>query len=83
MSFYSYPNRTVCEMLNEMRKMHETRNYAGLLSLIEEVQLAVNRMEAGLGDKRDCSEWAALRSKLKREILKLRATRDKLMPDEE
>ena len=48
-----YPNRTVCEVLKEMRKLDQTRNYAGLEGLIEETQSMVNRMEAALMDKSD------------------------------
>lgn len=71
-------NRTLCDVLDEMRKCHETRNYAGLMALVEEAQSKANRMEAGLGDKKDLlkmeEEWHTLR----KEIKKLRKERDKL-----
>ena len=47
------PNRTLCGVLDEMRKAHETHNYSYILGLIEEVQSMGNRMEAGLYDKGD------------------------------
>jgi hypothetical protein len=46
-------NRTVCSVLEEMRKCHETRNYTYLIGLIEEAQSMVNRMEAALWDQKD------------------------------
>ena len=61
-------NRYVCEVLDEIRKCHETRNYAILLSLIEEVQTMVNRMEAGLSDASDLKKLAEDRSELKAEV---------------
>lgn len=74
MSMY-FPNRTLCDVLAEMRKCHETRNFAPLLGLIEEAQTFGNRMEAGLGDKRDLlqineelSELRGKRKELKRKV---------------
>lgn len=71
-------NRTLCDVLDEMRKCHETRNYAGLMALVEEAQSKANRMESGLADKKDLvameEEWHSLR----KEIKKLRKKRDKL-----
>ena len=62
-------NRTLCDVLEEMRKCHETRNYASLLALVEEAQSMANRMESGLADKKDLikmnEEWSELRKKLK------------------
>lgn len=49
-------NRTLCDVLSEMRDCHKTRNYAILLSLIEEAQSMGNRMEAGLADVSDLRE---------------------------
>ena len=71
-------NRTLCDILDEMRKCHETRNYAGLMSLVEEAQSVANRMEAGLGDKKDLIKMNEEWHKLKKEIKKLRKKRDKL-----
>jgi len=49
----TYLNRTLCDVLEEMRKCHETRNYSYLSGLIEEVQSMGNRMEAALSDGHD------------------------------
>ena len=46
-------NRYMCDVLTEMRTCTETSNYAYLPSLIEEVQVMANRMEASLYDKND------------------------------
>ena len=75
---WSGTNRYVCDVLKEMRKLTETNNYSSLPSLIEEVQICVNRMEAGLEDKGDLRELAEERTKVKKEISKLRKKRDKL-----
>lgn len=63
-----YPNRTLCAVLDEMRKLNETRNYAPLLSLIEEAQVMGNRMEAGLSDIKDHKSLLEDISKLKKEL---------------
>jgi hypothetical protein len=64
-----FVNRTLCEVLEEMRKCFETRNFAPLLGLIEEAQSMGNRMEAAISDKKDIAkmqvEWHELRDKLK------------------
>ena len=46
-------SRTACEVLEEIRKLDETKNYSYLLGLIEELQSMCNRMEAGLSRKRN------------------------------
>ncbi len=68
---HCYPNRTVCEVLDELRKCNETRNYAYMLSLVEEVQSLANKMEASLSDKGDVKSWTEERAKLKKEIREL------------
>lgn len=68
MSHYYYPNRTLCSVLEEMRKRYETRNFADLLGLIEEAQSAANRMEAGLSDTKDIRKLVETRSKLRKEV---------------
>lgn len=52
-----YLNRTLCDVLEEMRKCCITSNYSYLPGLIEEAQSMGNRMEAGLGEKRDLAQW--------------------------
>jgi hypothetical protein len=63
------PNRYLCDVLEEMRKCHKTRNFAPLLGLIEEAQTLANRMEAGLGERRDYQRW---HDKVKEEKAELR-----------
>jgi len=65
-------NRTVCEVLSEMRKAHETHNYSYMLGLIEEVQSMANRMEARLQDQNDEESLRESIKRLKKEKDKLR-----------
>lgn len=76
--FYSYPNRVICNVFEDMRRCHKTRNYAALLAYIEEAQSFANRMEAALSDKKDVEKWTELRDRLKKEIRALRAEKNKL-----
>jgi len=66
------PSRYICDVLTEMRKCIKTLNFSYMESLIEEAQVLANRMEAGLGTKRDI-EWReeTLRD-LKKEIKELK-----------
>jgi hypothetical protein len=66
--FSMYPNRTLCDVLREMRQCHETRNYSYLLGLIEEAQSMGNRMEAGLEDVKDVRSMLERKRELKKEI---------------
>jgi len=61
-------NRVACDVLEEMRVCNKTRNYAPLLSLIEEMQVMANRMEAGLSDLKDAESLRKDISKLKKEL---------------
>jgi len=78
--FYSlgYPNRTLCEILDEMRACFKCYNFASMLSLIEEIQIIGNRMEAGLGDKKDMKEMSEHRSKMNSELEQLQKEIDEL-----
>lgn len=80
--FYSYPNRTLCDVLSDMRKAYEVRNFSGLLAMIEEVQYLGNRMESAIGDIRDIREFSRKRAELKEEIKKLVETRKSLSTKE-
>lgn len=45
--FYTYPNRTLCSVLDDMRKCHETRNYSYLRDLVMEAyELTMRMMDA-------------------------------------
>jgi len=73
--YYShYPDRYVCSVIDEMRKCHETRNYAILPSLIEEMQTMVNRMEAGLSEQKSMN-------KLSEDFKKLRVEYNELVTE--
>jgi len=66
-------NRSLCDVLEEMRKCFETRNFAPLLGLIEEAQSMGNRMEAGVSDKKDLAKLQAEWHELRYKIIELRA----------
>jgi hypothetical protein len=44
----SWPARTICGCLDDMRNCYKTYNFQAIASLIEEVQMLANRMEAHL-----------------------------------
>ena len=61
-----YLNRTLCDVLQEMRVCNRVRNYSILTSLIEEAQIMGNRMESKLYERKNYYELCAiLRKKLK------------------
>ena len=64
------PNRTLCNVLDEMRKANKTRNYSSLLGLIEEAQSMGNRMESALYDKVDVVAYTDKKRQLKRQLRK-------------
>ena len=70
--------RYLCDVLEEMRKCHESRNYAHLLGLIEEGQTYANRMEEGLGQKKSYEKWYKERKKIEAEVKELKHERDVL-----
>jgi hypothetical protein len=76
-----WPNRTICDVLEEMRKAVSTLNFSYMSGLIEEAQSLANRMEAGLGDKNDVANYTLERRKLKAEIKQLRAEKERLQLD--
>ena len=55
----SWPARTICACLEDMRSAFKTYNFSNIASLIEEVQMLANRMEAHIetehsyNDRRD------------------------------
>lgn len=56
------PNRTLCDVLEAMRKCYETRNFSYLGGLVEEAQDMGNRMESSLYDK---SDYRRIQKKIK------------------
>lgn len=65
------PNRTLCDVLKEIRTCYETRSFSSLLGLVEEVQTLANRMEAALWDQGDLEYARDELSELKKEKKKL------------
>lgn len=74
----STPNRTICDVLREMRTCHKTRNYGYLLGLIEEAQTLANRMEAALWDQNDIEYARKQHKKIKAEVEELERKKDEL-----
>ena len=70
MSYYGL-NRTLCAVLEEMRKLDDTKNYSILKSLIEEAQVMANRMEAALYDVKDIKKLYEDRKALRDQVKKL------------
>ena len=46
-------NRTLCDVLEEMRLCVKTLNFASMLGMIEEAQYMGNRMESAIEDQKD------------------------------
>ena len=67
-----YVCRTLCSVLEEMRRCHETRNFAPLHGLIEEAQTYGNRMEAKLSDVQEYESLKKRYKKLKEEVDQLK-----------
>lgn len=76
-------NRTLCDVLEEMRKCNETRNFSPILGLIEEAQIMGNKMEAGLSDQKDLFRIRDELSELKDKLNELKKERSKLKPSED
>lgn len=64
-------NRYLCDVLEDMRKCNETRNFAPLMSLIEEAQILGRRMEAALEDVADLESLHDKIKEAKKELTKL------------
>lgn len=73
-------SRTMCEVLDEIRKLDETRNYSPLAGLIEELQSMANRMEAALGTTKDLTKLEAEKSALKKAVKDLQKQEKALSP---
>lgn len=76
--FMSFPNRTLCDVLKEMRTCNETRNYSYLLGLIEEAQHMGYRMEAALFDQKDLYKAKKELDKVSKELKALRKEKESL-----
>ena len=80
--FNEYLNRTLCDVLDEMRTCFKTYNFAPMLALIEEAQMMGNKMEAGLNDRHDIEKLEVRKEGLVKEIRELREKRKALSGDE-
>lgn len=82
MGYYDFPNRTLCSVLEDMRDCLKTLNFAVIGSLIEEVQVIGNRMEAALYDQKDFKKAEKHYKDLKLEIKKLEEAKEELKSTE-
>ena len=71
-------NRTVCDVLTEMRTMDTKRNYSMINSHIEEIQVLANRMESKLYEYKEVRQGNDHIKKLKAEIKELETKREQL-----
>jgi len=78
-----YSTRYLCDILTDMRKMHETHNYSYMSGLIEELQYRANRMEKAIEDLNDIKYQENRRTELKAEIKVLRAKKRELKTEVE
>lgn len=69
----TFPNRTLCDVIDEARKCHETRNYSYLKGLLEEIQYLGNVMEAGLRDKKEVKDARETLKEAKEELNQIKA----------
>lgn len=62
-------DRYVCSVLDEIRELDKTKRYDRLLGMVEEVQTAVNRMEARLSRYNSQKwKWKQSRKKLQTKL---------------
>lgn len=73
--------RLLCDVLEEMRKCDKTKNFAPFAGLIEEVQILGNRMETGLGAKKDLEYYEKEVKDIGKIVDKLREEAKELKPD--
>ena len=71
-------NRTLCDVLEEMRTCEKTKNFSYLVGLIEEAQSMGNRMESSLWDQKSFIGLQDKVKKLEKKIRKLRDERNEL-----
>jgi hypothetical protein len=76
-------NRTLCDVLGEMRKCYKSRNFSYLPGLIEEAQTMGNRMEGKLWDQKDLERLRDEAKELKEEIKALESKKKKLEDGQE
>ena len=69
-------NRTLCDVLQEMRTCYKTRNFSYMNSLLEEAQHMGNRMEAKLYDIKELKYLHESIKKAKKELEALNLQKD-------
>lgn len=74
-------NRNACDVLKEMRAMNETRNYSGLASAIEELQVIYQRMEDALSFQKDRREIEEARQAANKLVVEYNKEVKKKKPD--
>jgi hypothetical protein len=67
-----YSTRTMCDIIEDMRTMHKTRNFSYLMGLLEELQYRANRIENAFDIKDQVERYEKLRIKYKKEIAELK-----------
>lgn len=89
-AWFSYPNRTLCAVLEEMRAYlkaldaTEHKRLVGYLRpCVEEIQTYANRMESAMEDQDDIRKMHKKRSDLNKEIKVLKALLKDLKPKEQ
>lgn len=68
----SWPARTICAALEDMRNCYKTYNFQAIASLIEEVQMLANRMEARLDTSQSYEEARNDLRKINNEVKQLK-----------
>lgn len=76
--FFSYPNRYLCSVLDDIIKCDETRNYSAVKGLAEEARILGGRMESALEDNGDIKRAHEEIKALKKEIKKLEKKKEEL-----
>ena len=69
----TFPNRTWCDVVEEMRQCYKTYNFTPILGLLEELQSFGNRLEAALHDNKDVRNAREVLKEAKEELAKLNA----------
>jgi len=68
-----YPNRTMCDVLDAMLKMHKRYSFGELPGMVEELRYMAQRLETVIEDRRDVDKFKIMRSELKSDLKKLQA----------
>lgn len=72
------PTRYICDVIEEMRKCYETRNFGYIIGLIEECQMLANRMESKLTENNGVETLHDQIKTLKKESAKLETEKENI-----